>query len=185
MAGATFLRIAHILECRSDTGQFTDMRYLALMLLPPLLIFGLYHLTVWFDIFGMRRRVFSRQVGVSSGLAHGLLALGGFGLLYVDYESTATMFGNDMGFAAFLMNSRDFWQFLLLFDTLAGVAMLGLLALLDYVNLGTGPIVPVTAGMVLLLGTFQWYWFGAAAGATLERIWSGLKTQDEDEPDWL
>ncbi len=160
------------------------MRYLPTLILPPLLIFGLYHLLLWFDLFGMRDRVFWRRVGWSSACAHVLFTAGAFVLTWIDYRSTDRLFGA-VSLDVFIMNSNEFWQVLFLFDTLSAVALLGLLAILDAAGVGSVPMATLTAGVVLSIGTFQWYWVGGVVGALLERVWSGLKTQDDDGPDWL
>jgi hypothetical protein len=153
---------------------------LALLLLPPLLIFSLYHLSLWFDLFAIRRMLFWRRVSAVSALSHVLIAMGIFGLLYLDFKSAVSLLSADLAFDAFLLNNGQFWQTLLVFDTLAAVTVVGLLAILDYAGTGPGPILPLTMGLVLILGTFQWYWIGGILGAVFERVWSGLKTQGED-----
>lgn len=162
------------------------MRYLlALFLLPPFLIFGLYHLTLWFGLFGMRARAFWRRVALSSALSHVLFTFGVFGVVWADYQSATALFGNDPGFPGFLANSSGILQLMLVFDTLAAVALIGILTMLGSAGLEGATILSLGAGVVLVLGTFQWYWLGGAAGALLERVWSGLKTQEDDGPDWL
>ena len=111
--------------------------------------------------------------------------MGVFGVLYLDFRTAAALLAVDLAFDTVLLNNGQFWQGLLVFDTLAAVTMVGILAILDYAGLGTDAILPVTIGIVLLLGTFQWYWVGGIFGVVLERLWFGLKTQDEDGPDWL
>jgi hypothetical protein len=157
----------------------------ALFLLPPLLIFGLYHMGLWFNLMGLRRMVFWRRVATSSAAAHVLFAAGALLVAWVDFGTTGRLIAPDMGFDAFLLAGGEFWRLLLIFDTLPAVAMIGILGGLDYLGMGVGPIVPVTFGVILVLGTLQWYWIGGALGALGERVWSGLKTQDGDGPDWL
>ncbi len=161
-----------------------DMRYLAVLLLPLLLVFGLYHLMVWFDVFAMRRRTVSSRVGVCSALAHGLLGAGVFLVSYLDYRATRAVFGGT-GFAAYVLDSGELWPMLMVFDTLAGLTILALLALWESMELAAGGIVGLVPAVVLVVGTLQWYGLGRVAGAVLDRVWSGLKTQDDDGPDWL
>ena len=153
---------------------------LALLLLPALLIFSLYHLTLWFSFFAIRKMVFWRRISTVSALSHVLFTIGVFAVLYLDFRTAGNLLAADMAFDSFLLNNGQFWQVLLIFDTLAAVTMVGILAILDYAGIGLGPVLPVTVGIVLLLGTFQWYWIGGILGAMFERIWSGLKTQGDD-----
>ena len=88
-------------------------------------------------------------------------------------------------FQSFLLNNGQFWQGLFVFDTLATITVTGILAILNYAGLEGGLAFPITAGITILLGTFQWYWVGGIMAVILERIWSGLSTQDEDTPDWF
>jgi hypothetical protein len=39
--------------------------------------------------------------------------------------------------------------------------------------------------MVYFVGSLQWYFVGGGVGAVLERFWSGLKTGDDEDQDWL
>jgi len=150
-----------------------------------LLIFGLYHLSLWFDMFRMRRMVFWRRVGSSSAIAHALFMGGLFVVFYLDYGAAGELVGIDIAFDAFLLNSTQFWQAMLLLDTLAAVTMIGILAALDYFGMTFGPIIPLTLAITLVLGTFQWYWIGGAIGAAFERLWTGLKGPEEEKRDWL
>jgi len=159
------------------------MRYLALFLLPPLLVFGLYNLSVWFNILGVARHPFWKRVALVSTASHVLFALGVAVLLYVDFRSTAGMFGGSDSFGAFLMNSTDLWQAVLVFDTVAAVSILGLMAVFS--SSGAAIAAPLVLTTVLVVGSVQWYLVGAFVGWLLDRLWSGLKTQDEDGPDWL
>ncbi len=160
------------------------MRYLAVLLLPLLLVFGLYHLSVWFDVLAMRRRTVSSRVGVCSALAHGLLGTGVLLVSYLDYRSTRAIFGGT-GFAEYVLDSGDFWPMLMIFDTLAGLTIVALLALWESLNLAAAGVVGLVPAVVLVVGTLQWYGLGRLAGAVLDRVWSGLKTQDDEGPDWL
>jgi hypothetical protein len=38
-----------------------------------------------------------------------------------------------------------------------------------------------TVAITYVAGSIQWYFIGGAAGALLEKLWSGLKTGDDDE----
>ncbi len=161
----------------------------AVILLPPLLVFGVYHLSLWFNVMDIQGRVFWRRVALASAISHLLLAVGFFVFSYMDFRLTTNIAGSAQAFDAFLFNRSPFWSLLLVFDTGAMVVVLGVFGALDWLGISLGFTVPLTAGIVLLAGTLQWYWVGGAIGAGFERLWSGLKgPEDEpggDRPGWL
>ena len=74
---------------------------------------------------------------------------------------------------------------MLVFDTVPTVVLLGVFGVLDRFSISFLPVIPLTFGIVLLAGTIQWYWVGGGIAAACERLWSGLKTPDDEGPDWL
>ena len=158
---------------------------IAVLVLPPLLIFGVYHLALWGNLLGMARMPFWRRMALASGVGHLLLAAGFFLLLYLDFRSSVQIVPSGRSFEAFLINRSGFWQALLLFDSLPGVLILGIFEVLARTGRESAYSVPLILGVVAVAGTFQWFWVGAALGAVSERLWSGLKTPDDDLPDWM
>ena len=154
---------------------------LAAVLLPPLLVFGVYHLSVWFNVRGIGRDVFWRRVALASAISHLLLAIGFFCFSYFDYRLNGNIAGTPQRFDDFLFNRSPFWSLLFVFDTLAMGVLLGVFGALDWLDIRFGMTVPLTTAIVGLVGTLQWYGVGGAIGAGVERLWSGLKGP-EDEP---
>jgi hypothetical protein len=122
---------------------------------------------------------------MASATAHTLMAFGLLIVFFLDYRSMGSLTAPGAGLSTFILGSAEFWQMVVVFDTVAAGVLAALLAGLDYVGLGAGPILPVTVLVVLIVGGAQWYLIGGGVGALVERVWSGLKTQDEDGPDWL
>ncbi len=157
-----------------------------LFLMPPVLVFGVYHLAVWFDVAGIGRRVFWRRVAIASVFAHLLLVIGFFLLTYIDYRTNQNLTPTAGSYEMFLFNGSEFWRVMVMFDALPTVVLLGLFGTLDRMGLAAVPLIPLTIGTVLAVGSLQWYWVGGAIGAGFEKLWSGLKTGDDDElPPWL
>ncbi len=165
------------------------MYAVAVVLLSPLLVFGVYHLSLWFNVMGIRTRVFWRQVALASAIAHLLLVIGFFVFTYVDYRLNANIAGAVGVFDVFLFSRSPFWSLVSVFDTVAMVVILGTFGTLDWLGIDFGTTVPVTAGIILLVGTLQWYWIGGAIGGAFERLWAGLKGPEDDPQDgpadWL
>jgi hypothetical protein len=154
----------------------------AVLLLPPLLVFGLYHLFIWGDVFGINRLAHWKRVALSAAVSHAVLATGFLAYLYLDYRGTLA-FEADPGFDAFLFGRSDFRWVALIFDTAAMAAVVGLFSLLD--RLGAALPWPVLWTFVLIygVGSLQWFLLGGAVGALIGRFWSAMKTGDDD--DWF
>src|SRR2546430_17273176 len=60
---------------------------LASLCLPPLLVFGVYHLLTWFDAFGINAQAFWKRVALASAVRHVLLASGFFVFSYLDFQA--------------------------------------------------------------------------------------------------
>ncbi len=155
-----------------------------IVLLSLLLISSLYSTMMWLDLFGMRTSPFWRRAAVASAIGHVIL-LGGFLVLaYVDFRETSSPAGGG-SFTAFLFNDPDFWRVFLVFDTLAAVTVLGVLGVLDALGTGAGAIFPVFVAASAGLGTLQWFVLGGLAGKGVDRLLSGLRTPDDEMPDWF
>jgi hypothetical protein len=151
--------------------------------IPLMLVFGLYHLFTWFDIFGINGRVYWKRVGLTAVIAHFLLATGFFVFTWFDLQGNRAYTVIGMTYATFLLEHSSFWQLMAVFDT---VPMLGILAAFSIMDgLGVeGGVLPVAISMTYVVGTLQWYYVGGGVGAVVEKIWEGLKT-GEDGEEWF
>ena len=147
---------------------------LASFLLPPLFVFGVYHLLTWFNVFHINEAVFWKRVAMASGISHILLASGFFAFAYVDAA--------DADFGVYLFNTSNFWRMMTLFDTAPMLVLIGLFTALDRAGVNPPGVVAITLVITYIAGTLQWYFVGGGVGALLERFFEGLKTPDpEDE----
>jgi len=154
---------------------------LALITLPLLLVFGLYHLLTWFNAFHINERVYWKRVAVASALAHFVLATGFFVFSYYDYDANRQLGALGSSYGAYLFDRSDFWRLILLFDTLAMACILGLFAALDRFGIALPGSLTVAILITYAAGTVQWYYVGGAAGALFQRLWDGLKSDDDDD----
>src|SRR5688572_3281162 len=104
---------------------------LASFLLPPLLVFGIYHLLTWFNVFHLNQRAYWTRVAIASAISHVLLATGFFVFAYVDFQERPRLDGVDTSFGRFLFDRSDFWHLLTVFDTAPMLVILGVFSLLD------------------------------------------------------
>jgi hypothetical protein len=157
------------------------------LLLPILLVFGLYHLMTWFNILGINTQTYWKRVALTSALAHALLATGFFVFTYFDYRANRELSGAGLGFGAYLFDRSQFWPLMLIFDTVPMAVLVGMFLLLDWIGHALPGLLPLTLIIVYAAGTVEWYFVGGGIGALLQRFWAGLKTpDDEDEdPGWL
>ena len=153
------------------------------VVIPLLLVFGLYHLLTWFNVLHINDRIFWRRVGMTAAIAHFLLATGFFLFTWFELQSNDTYIALGMSYAAYLFEHSAFWQVLGVFDT---VAMLGILAVYTLMaQFGvSGGLLGVAFAGTYLLGSLQWYYVGGGIGAVLEKLWGGLKTGEEGE-EWF
>src|SRR5262245_12867932 len=151
------------------------------LLMPILLVFGLYHLLTWYNVAGINRRPLWQRVGMAAAISHILLVAGFFAFSYFDYNANRNTTLAGFGFDGYLFNRSEFWRLMTIFDTAPMLVLLMIAAVLDRVGLNA-PLVLVAAGVTLVVGTVQWYFLGGLAGVLLSRFWSGLKTGDDD---WL
>lgn len=158
---------------------------LIIVALSLLLVAGLHSSIMWLDLFGARAWAVWRRVALASAVGHVLL-LGGFLVLaYIDFRVTSDMIVPGIGFSAFLFNNPDFWRVFLVFDTLAAGVVLGVLGLMDAAGAGAGAILGVFLFAASVIGTLQWAAVGGLAGKGLDRMISGLRTPDDEMPDWF
>src|ERR1700704_6184446 len=112
--------------------------------LPLLLVFGLYHLMAWFNIFQFNSRVYWKRVAITSSLAHLILAVGFFVFTYFDYRANRDLAGFGLGYGAHLVDRSQFWPLMTIFDTLPMAILAGLFLLLDWIGLALPGLLPLT-----------------------------------------
>jgi hypothetical protein len=149
---------------------------LASFLLPPLFVFGVYHLLTWFNVLRINERVFWKRVAITSALSHILLTSGFFLFSYLDAEGGA--------FGRYLFDRSDFWRMVTIFDTAAMLVMIGLFSILDRAGMNPPGLLAMTISITYLVGTLQWFLVGGGIGAMLERFFEGLKTPDPPDDQW-
>jgi hypothetical protein len=153
--------------------------------MPVLLVFGLYHLLTWFDIWSINTRAYWKRVAIASAVSHVLLVTGFFVFSWIDYQQNSRISSSGLNFDAYLFNGFQFWRVLMIFDTAPTVVLVGLFALLDQWGRNLPGLMVITIATIYIIGTLQWYFVGGGVGAVLERFWSGLKTGDEPDEDWF
>ena len=148
--------------------------------LPLLLVFGIYHLMTWFNIFHINLRAYWKRVALTSAIAHILLATGFFIFTFFDFRTNGDLGGFGLSYGAFLFERSQFWPLMVFFDTLPMAVLAGIFLLLERI----GTVLPGTLVLTLVVtyvfGTVEWYFVGGGVGALLSRFWTGLKTEDED-----
>jgi len=149
---------------------------LASFLLPPLFVFGVYHLLTWFNVFEINGRVFWKRVAITSAISHVLLASGFFAFSYFDAK--------DLNFGVYLLNGSNFWRLITVFDTAPMLVIVLVFSLLDRAGLNPPGLVAMTLVITYVIGTLQWFFVGGALGALLEKFFEGLKTPEPEEEDW-
>jgi hypothetical protein len=152
--------------------------------LPPLLVFGLYHLLTWFNAFRINEHVFWKRVALASAIAHVLLATGFFIFTYFDFAANRDLTTAGLTYGTFLFDRSNFWYFGALFDTFPTLLIVGLFAVLDRLGINPPGILALTIAITSIAGTAQWYFLGGGIGSLLERFWGGLKTGEDDEDEW-
>ena len=153
--------------------------------MPLLLVFGLYHLLTWFSLFGINQRVFWKRVAMTSTISHVILAAGFFAFSYIDYRMNQNTLFAGLGFDVYLFNRSEFWRLTAIFDTAPMLAVLGVAAMLDKLNWNPGGMVAIAAVLTFVIGTVQWYFVGGVIGVLVEKFWTGFKTSQAEDEDWL
>jgi hypothetical protein len=150
------------------------------VLLPLSLVFGLYHLFTWFNVFGINRYVYWKRVGLTAAISHFLLVTGFFAFTYYDWQSNRIFVLLGMRYETFVLQHSEFWQLLLSFDTIPGVLILGIFSLMGRAGMSNF-LLPVAMTVIYVVGTLQWFFVFGGIGAGLQRLWDGLKTGEEGE----
>jgi len=153
--------------------------------LPPLFVFGVYHLLTWFKVFGINGRAFWKRVAIASAISHVLLASGFFVFSYVDFQTHVLLEPEGAGFGAYLFNRSDFWRLLTIFDTAPMLVTVGLFSVLDRSGINPPGLLVWTMVIVYIVGTLQWFLVGGGVGALAERFFEGLKTPDPEDEEWF
>ena len=151
---------------------FTLMSFL----LPPLFVFGVYHLLTWFNFLHINERVFWKRVAMTSAICHVLLVRGS--------SSFAISTPADRSFGAYLFNESNFWKLIGIFDTAPMLVILALFALLDRAGMNPPGLTTIAIAITFVIGTLQWFFVGGGVGALLERFFEGLRTPDPEDQDW-
>src|SRR5262245_31562166 len=121
---------------------------LASFLMPPLLVFGLYHLLTWLNAFGINQRTYWRRIALASAFSHVLLVTGFLVFAYVDLRAHARLEGTDTALGPFLFNRSEFWRLMTIFDTASTLAILGLFWVLDRLQVNPPGLVVVTFAVI-------------------------------------
>jgi hypothetical protein len=151
----------------------------ALIVLPPLLVFGLYHLNLWLDIPGIGKRPLWARVAVASGEGHLLIVLGLFWLAWLDYRAEILGSGGDQAFGVYLLTATDFPSVMWVLDPFAMVILFALIPIIAGFALGA------TVMTLMIAGTMQWMLLGGAAAWGFARVWGSLRTEGDDLPNWF
>ena len=159
------------------------LNVLLAVLVPFSLVFGLYHLLTWFDVFRINSRVYWRRVALTGAISHFLLATGFLIFEYFDWQSNRVYVLLGMTYSAFLFKHSVFWQLLMIFDTAPGVGVLAAFSLMNRAGINT-LLLPIVVLIIYIFGTLQWYFVIGGIGALLQRFWDGLKT-GEDGEEWF
>lgn len=151
---------------------------------PLLLVFGLYHLITWFNLFGSGEWTYWKRVGFASTLAHLVLVTGFFIFIYLDFQANENFLPAGMTFSTYMLTQSQFQKLIPIFDTAAMALLLLLFTGLQAAGAGGTYLLPVTLLVVYVVGSLQWYLVGGAVGALVGRFWESLKTGDTDE-EWF
>jgi hypothetical protein len=149
----------------------------ASFLLAPLFVFGVYHLLTWFNIFRINERVYWKRIAIASAISHVLLFTGF--LVFSWFDAAGAPFGQ------YLFNNSEFTRLLRVFDTAAMVIILLVFSAMARAEINPPGLLVLTLGISYVVGSLQWFLIGGGIGALLEKFWSGLKTGDDEDEEWL
>jgi hypothetical protein len=158
---------------------------LASFCLPPLLVFGVYHLLTWFDFFGINERAFWKRVAITSAICHVLLTSGFLTFSYFDFQAHLRLEPEDAKFAPYLFNRTDFWRLMTIFDTAPMLIIVGLFSFFDRAGINPPGLLGWTVAITYIVGSLQWFALGGGIGAFLERFFEGLKTPEPEDEEWF
>ena len=153
------------------------------VLLPILLVFGLYHLFTWVDLFRINSLVYWKRVGLTAAISHFLLVTGFFVFTYFDLQANRLYVLLGMNYSTFLFKHSEFWQLLMVFDTVPWIGVLAAFSVMGRAGI-SGSLLPVALGIIYVVGTLQWYFLVGGMGVLFQRFWDGLKT-GEDGEEWF
>ena len=153
------------------------MLSVASFLLAPLFVFGVYHLLTWFNVFRINERVYWKRIAIASAVSH-ILLLTGF-LAFSWFDAAGSPFG------PYLFNNSEFTRLLRVFDTTAMVIVLLVFSAMARAEVNPPGLLVLTLGITYVVGSIQWFLIGGGIGALLEKFWSGLKTRDDEDEEWL
>ena len=153
--------------------------------LPPLFVFGLYHLLTWFDVFGINKRSFWKRLAIASAISHLLLVSGFFAFAYFDFRTHFLLEPEGMTFGSYLFNRTEFWRVMTIFDTGPMLAVIGLSSILDRAGINPPGFLVWVVVISYVVGTLQWFFVGGGLGALMERFFEGLKTPEPEEDEWF
>jgi hypothetical protein len=153
------------------------------VLIPLLLVFGLYHLLTWFNVFRINERVYWRRVGLTAVISHFLLATGFFIFTWFELQSNQTYVALGMNYGTYLFERSSFWQLLGVFDTVAMLAILAVYTLMAQSGV-SGGVLGIALAATYVIGSLQWYYVGGGIGTVFAKLWGGLKT-GEDGEEWF
>jgi hypothetical protein len=149
----------------------------ASFLLAPLFVFGVYHLLTWFNIFRINERVYWKRIAIASAISHVLL-FSGF-LVFSWFDAAGAPFG------PYLFNNSEFTRLLRVFDTTVMLIILLVFSAMARADVNPPGLLVLTLGITYVVGSLQWFLIGGGIGALLERFWSGLKTREDEDEEWL
>ena len=153
--------------------------------LPPLFVFGVYHLLTWFNVFGINKRAFWKRLAIASAISHFLLISGYFAFSYFDFRTHFQLEPEGITFGSYLLNRTDFWRVMAIFDTAPMLALIGLSSILDRAEINPPAFLAWVIAISYVVGTLQWFFVGGGLGALMERFFEGLKTPEPEEDEWL
>ena len=158
---------------------------LASCCLPPLLVFGVYHLLTWGNVLGINKRPFWRRVAITSAICHILLASGFFAFSYFDFRTHLRLEPEGTNFGPYLLERSDFWRVITIFDTAPMLAIVGLSSVLNGAGINPPAFFVWIVAITYIVGTLQWFFVGGGIGALLERFFEGLKTPEPEDDEWF
>jgi hypothetical protein len=160
------------------------MFWLLSISLPPLLVFGLYHLLSWLNLFHINERIFWRRVALTSAVSHLLLLTGFIVFTWLHFRSIVHPDPAQADFGSFVFTRSEFWRMMLIFDVAPALIIVGMSVLLAGMDVNPPGLLVMTFAITYVVGTVQWYYVGGAIGSLLERFFEGLKTPEEED-EWM